>query len=331
MKLGVTYSAFEGITELLEQSILSIRENTDYINVMYQDTSWRGMKILDSDLQTLLRLKQIGLIDDLYLYSINEFSSLHNDALQIYERHKRLIGINRVKMAGCDHVLIMDSDEFYLPKQFKEAKDIIDREEIERSFVPYHTILNQPYFRVNLGIRRFTSFINRCDIVIDDRRFNSCNIKGGVEIDKTRVFCFDAKKEYLFNLSELTMFHMLGVRKDLYRKFFNNTGSPYEKTLNVIKDIRDINQKNLTYSDRYNPPPRKVEIIPNYFNIKEFAFTDSSSPIINHTYLNKPVYNPPPPLKPIHPVTTPQFKTHEEFLKNVKRPKNQWMAGFMVF
>ena len=38
MKLGVSYNIFDG-EELLENSIKSIRENVDYISVVYQEVS----------------------------------------------------------------------------------------------------------------------------------------------------------------------------------------------------------------------------------------------------------------------------------------------------
>ena len=38
-KLGVSYNLFNG-EELLEASIKSIRQNVDYINVIYQEYSW---------------------------------------------------------------------------------------------------------------------------------------------------------------------------------------------------------------------------------------------------------------------------------------------------
>ena len=43
MKLGVTYSLFDG-EELLPFSILSIRPHVDYINVVFQEHSWFGDK-----------------------------------------------------------------------------------------------------------------------------------------------------------------------------------------------------------------------------------------------------------------------------------------------
>ncbi len=41
MKLGVSYNLFDG-EELLEKSILSIRENVDYISVVFQMVSNLG-------------------------------------------------------------------------------------------------------------------------------------------------------------------------------------------------------------------------------------------------------------------------------------------------
>ena len=40
-KLGISYSVWDG-EELLEASIKSVRENADYINVVWQRKSWHG-------------------------------------------------------------------------------------------------------------------------------------------------------------------------------------------------------------------------------------------------------------------------------------------------
>ena len=41
-KLGISYSVWDG-EELLEASIKSVRENADYINVVWQKKSWYGI------------------------------------------------------------------------------------------------------------------------------------------------------------------------------------------------------------------------------------------------------------------------------------------------
>lgn len=54
MKVGISYNLFDG-EELLESSIKSIRDNVDYISVVYQTVSNFGNPCSE-DLVTLLSL-----------------------------------------------------------------------------------------------------------------------------------------------------------------------------------------------------------------------------------------------------------------------------------
>jgi hypothetical protein len=64
MKLGVSYIIFDGV-ELLESSILQIRNQVDWISVIYQDRSWFGDRAPASIKVELNRLVSKGLIDEL--------------------------------------------------------------------------------------------------------------------------------------------------------------------------------------------------------------------------------------------------------------------------
>lgn len=68
-KLGISYSVWDG-EELLEASIKSVRENADYINVVWQKKSWHGIDC-DENLEILLmQLKEKGLIDEIIFSSL---------------------------------------------------------------------------------------------------------------------------------------------------------------------------------------------------------------------------------------------------------------------
>lgn len=66
-KLGVTYNLFTG-EELLESSILSIRSQVDYINVVWQNISWTGEKCSQNLESKLNALEKKGLIDKVIKY-----------------------------------------------------------------------------------------------------------------------------------------------------------------------------------------------------------------------------------------------------------------------
>ena len=70
MKLGVSYNIFDG-EELLEGSIRQIRDNVDYISVVYQTISNFGNPCSPGLELMLKNLKSIGLVDELFLYMPN--------------------------------------------------------------------------------------------------------------------------------------------------------------------------------------------------------------------------------------------------------------------
>ena len=106
MKIGVAYNFFDG-EELLESSIKSIRNNVDYITVIYQQISNFGLnsKINIKDfLQDLVNKK---LIDDFIEYKPRVGAGGHFNEIV-----KRNLGLYECSRENCTHFLLMDSDEF---------------------------------------------------------------------------------------------------------------------------------------------------------------------------------------------------------------------------
>lgn len=130
MKLGVSYIVFDGI-ELLEHSIKQIRKHVDYVQVIYQSTSWFGHSIKNEDLVTLNSLKIKGLVDELTKFQdfVPLKDSLTNSIskAKVYEKTKRELGLKSALRRGCTHYLCMDVDEFYQEEQFAAAKAEIER------------------------------------------------------------------------------------------------------------------------------------------------------------------------------------------------------------
>ncbi len=67
MKLGISYNIFDG-EELLENSIRSIRENVDYISVVYQEISNFGNPCNGNLVSLINKLKTEGLVDEVFKY-----------------------------------------------------------------------------------------------------------------------------------------------------------------------------------------------------------------------------------------------------------------------
>jgi hypothetical protein len=65
MKVGISYNVFDG-EELLENSIKSIRDNVDYVSVVYQTVSNFGNPCDDGLVPLLEKLVKDGLVDEIF-------------------------------------------------------------------------------------------------------------------------------------------------------------------------------------------------------------------------------------------------------------------------
>ena len=147
MKLGAAYNLFDG-EELLEASILSIKQNVDYVCVVYQETSNFGIKCNESLLPCLFKLRNAGLIDELIPYIPKTFSLEEKKQLVssratgldlggatpetisdtfFNEMTKREMGRLACEKAACTHFMSMDTDEFYLTNELFNLKQLVQK------------------------------------------------------------------------------------------------------------------------------------------------------------------------------------------------------------
>lgn len=153
-KWGVSYSVFDGI-ELLEHSIKSIRNNVDYINVVYSDISWYGNKSNEDILSVLKDLKIKNLINEIIYYKPDlKISAFTN------ELNKRNLGLKFAKKAKVDYFMTMDVDEFYLQNEVEIAKQYIVKNNITHSFcniVNYSILPTRRFLKLHLIFSFFLS------------------------------------------------------------------------------------------------------------------------------------------------------------------------------
>ena len=88
-KLGIAYNIFDDSIELLEKSILSVRNVADYITVIYQDISNMGNQSEINLKELLTEFKNKGLINSFYLYK----PQLNAPIPHINETNKRNMGL----------------------------------------------------------------------------------------------------------------------------------------------------------------------------------------------------------------------------------------------
>jgi hypothetical protein len=211
MKLGVSYNVFDG-EELLEGSIKSIRSEVDYISVVYQTVSNFGNHCDEGLVPLLNRLKNDGLIDELF-----EYKPKINKGGHFNEITKRNIGLSISEGFGCTHHMAMDSDEFYTKEQFIYMKNIIEEGSYDSSACQMTTYYKEPIYRLEPKEEYYVSLIYRI-------KPNSQYVIGHpfpVLVDPTRRM--DGGKCKIFTKDEVEMHHMSYVRNNIEKKVRNSS------------------------------------------------------------------------------------------------------------
>ncbi len=157
MKLGVSYNIFDG-EELLKDSIKSIRENVDYISVVYQEVSNFGNPCDPNLIPLLNKLKDEGLVDELHKYKPQPQRGGHFNEIT-----KRNIGVFLSQGNGCTHHMAMDSDEFYTDEQFKFLKKTILEGDYDSSACQMCTYYKEPIYQLDPKEEYYVSLIFKID------------------------------------------------------------------------------------------------------------------------------------------------------------------------
>ncbi|MFA6571280.1 MAG: hypothetical protein WCT77_08590 [Bacteroidota bacterium] len=214
MKLGVSYNLFDGV-ELLRKSIMSVRANVDYINVVFQGMSNHNKPLtrfeLNNALQILNDLKKHKLINEILPYNPN-----FNVPAQQNELIKRVTGVIDVKKHKCTHVMSMDCDELYKPEQLKAVKDYINKNKILQTACRMQTYYKSMEYRLVPPEEYYVTLIH--DITGEYRIFSPTQVN--ILCDPTRRMV----GEYTcFEREAIEMHHLSYVRKNLRQKLENSS------------------------------------------------------------------------------------------------------------
>lgn len=210
-KLGVTYNLWDG-EELLEQSIDCIRDNVDYISVIYQEISNFGERNSVEVRDLLLDLKKSGKIDDVFLYT-----PMLNTNPHVNEHRKRTLGYESCKNNKCDVFMFMDSDEFYLKDEFIKAKERFKEENKDISCCKLYT-----YYKTNEYILDpIEEYLVGLFYRIKENQQIPLGGNFPYYIDPCRRITGDTWFDY--PQDEIMMHHYSYVRKDIRKKFRNSS------------------------------------------------------------------------------------------------------------
>lgn len=231
MFLSCSYNFFNGEEHLIA-SLKSVRNNIDYITLVYQLKSNKGSPISKDALEAISYAKNNKLIDNLYIYTPNFSISPQEN-----ERNKRIIGLELAKSKGCTHFFSIDADEFYYDQELKFAKDFIEKNKIEKTFCHSYMHLKSPRYRC-LDTTN-VCFINKINRSSQIGNF-PCTIP---YVDPTRIIYTKQgvisrlfkKDVHLFSTNQIAMYHMNFVRADNLKSKLNNTSTNDTNFLATIK------------------------------------------------------------------------------------------------
>lgn len=224
MKLGVSYNLFDG-EELLESSIKSIRDNVDYISVIYQTISNFGNPCDDELVPLLEGLRDRGLIDEMF-----EYRPTVNKGGHYNEIRKRNLGLYMSEGSECTHHMAMDSDEFYTDEQFKYMKKTMEDGDYDSSACQMTTYYKDSKYRLEPKEEYYVSLPFK--LVVGKEYVIGTPFP--VLVDPTRRM--EPGKCKVFTREEIEMHHMSYVRKDISRKLQNSSASPNFKNIDKIVD-----------------------------------------------------------------------------------------------
>jgi hypothetical protein len=226
MRLGISYNVFDG-EELLESSIKLIRDNVDFISVVYQTTSNFGNQCSEELVPLLHRLKNEGLVDELF-----EYKPKVNKGGHLNEITKRNIGLSLSVGNNCTHHMSMDSDEYYNTEQFKKLKEIILNNDYDSSYCQMRTYYKDWCYQLDPPEDYYVSLIfkikNSSEYVI--------NANSPVLVDPTRRMS-PIENPVVLSRDVIEMHHGSYIRKNLRTKLENSSANVNFK--NQINDIVD--------------------------------------------------------------------------------------------
>ena len=247
-RLAVSYNFFDG-EELLEDSILSVREVAQHVSVVFQTTSHWGRAHPNPRIHLFLEsLVTRGLVDSLIEFNPNHEKISRslpdvrdNVSFHQYDVAKRNMGLQDAISAGCNLYLSLDADELYVPKQLDYMA-----KEIHLGNWDFGVVQHVQYWRTNTYIKFWAEqeFVSGVIKIRPDVQFQY-GYPTGFAIDPARSP--NSNKIRRFRRFEVTMHHMSMVRLNIAQKYLNHGAQ-----MDLASEVKSIERhyKNWTYPER---------------------------------------------------------------------------------
>lgn len=253
MKLAACYNVFNG-TELLKGSIDQISAFVDEIILLVNLKSNYGEPISAESLSLVHKIQS----------SSNARLIWHTPSKDPIQnaRDRFDARINLARELECTHFFISAEDHYYNSFEFERAKQfMIDSPEIDVSLTGMYTYYKKPTWQITPCEEYYMPFIMKLG------QYTKSDATPYVYKTDPGVRVSPAEKIHLFSKDQIMMHHYSMVRKNILSKFRNaqSRSNWQEKIRNHIREFEN-------YDVVLNPgisyfKGRKVQIVPNYFNI----------------------------------------------------------------
>ena len=149
----------------------------------------------------------------------------------------------------------MDCDEIFIPKEFREAKQIVYDYNYKASFIYSQTYYKDNHHVINPAEKYHIPFIYK---IMDDSKLKlDCRIEG-IIADKSRKMSDVGNDLIIFERDFIQMHHMSYVREDMLRKLKNKASNLSEERIEKIMGSYNgfsnfkINQEVYTENGNFN-------------------------------------------------------------------------------
>lgn len=222
MKLAASYNYFNGEEHFIA-SLLSIRDCVDFVSVVWQEESNSGEIITETARAVLEDAISKSLIDNVQLYQPNL-----NIPRKQNERNKRRLGLDLARELGASHFLSLDTDEFYRPEEFEEAKRQIIQHGWKSTSVSSYMHVKRPIYR--------TLDTTNCCFITEIQKDTDIGVQDFPceRVDSTRRMTSCHSSHHHFSVDVVAMYHMNAVRRDLSQKLRNSSTTD----LNFLSDVQ---------------------------------------------------------------------------------------------
>jgi hypothetical protein len=253
MKLAALYTVWNGL-ELLNGSIDQIKNDVDIIFIGWQWRSNKGER--SNEIENFLSQYD----NDPKIVLIEFIPNFKNNTKKNeLDKHNHLLEAARSE--GCSHFVLLATDHYYEPEQFKATKEMIIERGCKITVSKMFTYYKRPEWRLDPPELYYMPFI--CEIA-KDTRFEFSG-RYPVTVDPS-LKLFPISVFYALQPKDLIMHHYSMIREDIENKFNNAAAS-----------IRWTPEKIETFTNEYKGAElgdsiqyfggRKLIAVENFFNI----------------------------------------------------------------